>query len=82
MGDLGLPFMVVLVGFVGLAFGFVVSLFARRAVRAAPVAAVAFVVAGALVATLGARSLSKPEPDSSAAVRTNSYRRGRVRRRR
>ncbi len=62
--DFGLPFIAVLVGFLGSALGLSVSLVVRYVPRAAPPLAAAAIVAGALVAALGVRSTSRPDPDS------------------
>ncbi len=63
-GDIGVPFFLAVVGFVGAAIALPIALVGRIGPRAALVASVAFIVAGAAIAGLGVRSLAKPEPDS------------------
>jgi hypothetical protein len=63
-GDFGLPFIAVLVGFLGSVLGLAVSLVVRRVPRVALPLGAAVVFAGAFVAGLGVRSTSKPDPDA------------------
>lgn len=63
-GDIGLPFLLAVIGCIGAVLASPVALFGRFVPRAALIAAVALTLACAVVAALGGRSLAKPEPDA------------------